>query len=1469
MTAIPLPPSPIQRPTRCLRWPGVARRALAAAAATALACAAAAGPLARNAPLTAKEQAQGYRDGVVLAKPRPELLPAIDRVERGEGIRPRAEFARFGHVRVLELGTGDDVAAAVRRLRATGRYEYVEPDYIRRATTVPDDPDFGSQWALNNTGINSGGGGLPGADVHAEAGWGTRTSAAGVVVAILDSGAMLTHQDLAGNLWVNPKPHTTAMYASQDASGSSDMLSETDDVNGLNAVAMTGPPADDLGHGTHVSGIVGAVGNNAVGVCGVAWAVQLMELKFLDSSGSGTISAELPCIEYAIAHGVSVVNGSFGSQGSSQAEMDAIQAAGKQGIIFVVGAGNSAENVDISPFFPADYPLDNIISVGASDNRDLPVYFTDYGSGSVELFAPGENILSTYNTSASSYAYLSGTSMATPFVTGAVALLRAQHPGDTYRETINRVLNSADRVAGLAGKAQTGGRLDLANALTAAASTPPNCLFANRTVLVGLDPYTRSNNADSPAALEAGTPAIAGATGPLGHSLWWQWTAPENASVEIDTSGTGGGANLTGGSTYSTALGVYTGTGLGSLATVAQSATYATEPLEGSPGTNVPYSEVAFEATAGTTYVINVEGQGGQSGQTILAINTDPDHDSISAPRVLTGASVSVLDANPNATVQAGEPRILGNTGGHSLWYSWTAPSTGNAQVSGYSYDFDPEVAVYTGTSFANLTQVAAGASTGMSGSTTAASQCLCTFTAAAGTAYLIKVDGVTPGDVGEFTLSVADSLWQATTGDAVTCSPAAGPDGTVYVGSNDNSFYALGANGAVKWSYAAGGVFDTSSAAVGADGTVYAGCTDGKVYAFNPSGSLKWSYTVPTPGDPSLDNGLDSSPALAPDGTVYIHADDGNLYALDPANGSVKWTFAVSGVSYAAPTVAPDGTVYIGSDGGQLYALNPSGTQKWAFATPVSGDPIYTAAAIDALGNIYFGTLGGNFYSVNPSGALRWSFDVGESITSAPALANGLVYFGCYDANLYALTTAGALAWKHPLGAQVRASAPAVDANGIVYIGCYDHNVYAVGPAGALVRIYASDDVIRSSPVIAGATLFFGSEDHKVYAFGIGAGPAAADWPMYQFNAQRLGRAVFSALEITDQPAAQLVATGSAFSLTVGATGPGTITYQWYLNGAPIAGAVGATYAVASASAADGGSYTVTVTSGSSSVTSAAAVVTVSSAIPAKIVNLSARADVGTGGNILIAGFVISGSGNKSVVLRGVGPTLGAAPFNVSGALALPQLTLVDTGTGSTVATGTAWGGSPALSADFAQVGAFALPTGSADAAVEEPLSAGSYTSEIAGIGSTTGVALAEIYDADPGSAATSLVNLSARASVGTGADILIAGFVIQGTQPARVLLRGVGPTLGAAPFNVPGALAQPQISLFDSTGTAIQTNAGWGGDPALAAAFSQVGAFALPSGSADAAMIATLPAGSYTLQLSGAGAATGVALAEIYLLP
>jgi glucose/arabinose dehydrogenase len=267
-------------------------------------------------------------------------------------------------------------------------------------------------------------------------------------------------------------------------------------------------------------------------------------------------------------------------------------------------------------------------------------------------------------------------------------------------------------------------------------------------------------------------------------------------------------------------------------------------------------------------------------------------------------------------------------------------------------------------------------------------------------------------------------------------------------------------------------------------------------------------------------------------------------------------------------------------------------------------------------------------------------------------------------------------------------------------------------------------------------------------------------------------------------------------------------------------------------------------------------------------IADLSARATVGTGGNVLIAGFAIGGTGSKDVILRGVGPTLANAPYSVAGVLATPQITLTRSSTTAAIATVGAWGGSAALADAFAQVGAFALPSTSADSAIEENLPAGEFTSEVSGTGGATGIALAEVYDADGPTTGSTLTNISARANVGTGANVLIAGFVVRGSGFVSVLLRGIGPTLGTS-FNLTSVLAHPEIDLYNSAGVKIQTNAGWGDSAVLASDFTSAGAFSLPAGSADAAMTATLPADSYTLQLSGVNGTTGLGLVEVYVLP
>jgi hypothetical protein len=269
-----------------------------------------------------------------------------------------------------------------------------------------------------------------------------------------------------------------------------------------------------------------------------------------------------------------------------------------------------------------------------------------------------------------------------------------------------------------------------------------------------------------------------------------------------------------------------------------------------------------------------------------------------------------------------------------------------------------------------------------------------------------------------------------------------------------------------------------------------------------------------------------------------------------------------------------------------------------------------------------------------------------------------------------------------------------------------------------------------------------------------------------------------------------------------------------------------------------------------------------------ARLVNISTRAQVGTGGNILIAGFVVAGSGTETLLIRADGPAL--AQFGVAGVLANPTLSLFN-GSGAVLASNTGWGTGnfqAQLANAAISVGAFALQAGSADSALIASLPAGAYTVQVSGVNNSTGIALAEIYELS--STGTRLANISTRAQVGTGADIVIPGIVIVGSGSLQLLVRADGP--GLAQFGVPGVLANPTLSIFGGFGSAIVSNTGWGtnADPVqIANISSQVGAFPLASGSADSAGVVTLPAGLYTIPISGKNGTTGVGLAEVYLVP
>jgi hypothetical protein len=268
------------------------------------------------------------------------------------------------------------------------------------------------------------------------------------------------------------------------------------------------------------------------------------------------------------------------------------------------------------------------------------------------------------------------------------------------------------------------------------------------------------------------------------------------------------------------------------------------------------------------------------------------------------------------------------------------------------------------------------------------------------------------------------------------------------------------------------------------------------------------------------------------------------------------------------------------------------------------------------------------------------------------------------------------------------------------------------------------------------------------------------------------------------------------------------------------------------------------------------------------RLANISTRGRTGLGDEVMIAGFILSGTGPRQVLIRAVGPSLGG--LGVNGALVQSHLELYR---GSTkIAEGDDWGQQPnanLIAAAAAQTGAFNLSNSSHDAALLVTLDPGTYTAQVRGATGATGVALVEVYDtgtAAPGSVAPKLANISTRGRVGTGDEILIAGIIVGGNTPKRLLIRAIGPTLES--FGVAGVLADPMLTLLKGS-TPIGSNDDWGGDADLAEVFHSVGAFELPSGSKDAALVVTLAPGVYTAQVRGKLDSTGVAIVEVYELP
>ncbi|HNY26473.1 MAG TPA: S8 family serine peptidase, partial [Candidatus Sumerlaeota bacterium] len=335
---------------------------------------------------------------------------------------------------------------------------YAEPNYrLKIHETIPNDPNFSLLWGMHNTGQA---GGTPDADIDAPEAWDTATDASNVIVAVIDTGVDYNHEDLKANIWTNPG-EIPGNGLDDDGNG------YVDDIHGYDFANGDADPMDDHSHGTHCAGTIGAVGNNGLGVAGVAWKAKIMAMKFLDSTGNGDTANAVYCIQYAVQNGARVLSNSWGGGSYSQALKDAITAAGNQGVLFVASAGNDyGVNNDVTPSYPASYDCSNIIAVMSTDRNDAVSDFSNIGPSSVDIAAPGSSIYSCLP--GSLYGYKSGTSMAAPHVSGACALLLGRNLGWTVTQVQQALYSTVDPV--VPGYCKTGGRLNLQRALSTGVS---------------------------------------------------------------------------------------------------------------------------------------------------------------------------------------------------------------------------------------------------------------------------------------------------------------------------------------------------------------------------------------------------------------------------------------------------------------------------------------------------------------------------------------------------------------------------------------------------------------------------------------------------------------------------------------------------------------------------------------------------------------------------------------------------------------------------------------------------------------------------------------------------------------------------------------------------------------------------------------------------------------------------------------
>lgn len=404
----------------------------------------------------------GLETGTANSRQRPDILvkfragisqTAINQLTARFNDQVQDEIEAVPGLTTIHGPDNTDAAALAAQYQALAEVEYAEPNYeisIDQNAKANDvillnDPRITEQWALT--------------DINAAGAWTSTKGSRDIVVAVLDSGVEYTHVDLANNIWTRPadmKP-----YHDRD-------LGTIDDIHGYNAVANDGDPLDENGHGTYCAGIIGAECGNSVGICGLNWKTQIMSLKFINAGGFGNVADAVEALNYALdrkSAGVNlrVINASWGLTERSRALEDMIRKVNQAGILFVAASGSTSTDDDATPRYPASYGLENIISVAATDKSGALAQFSNYGTKSVNVAAPGKDILTT--ALGNDYKECSGTSMAAAVVSGVAALSLSDRPNLSLDQLRSRLLRSVDKLPDLQGKVVTAGRINAAKAV--------------------------------------------------------------------------------------------------------------------------------------------------------------------------------------------------------------------------------------------------------------------------------------------------------------------------------------------------------------------------------------------------------------------------------------------------------------------------------------------------------------------------------------------------------------------------------------------------------------------------------------------------------------------------------------------------------------------------------------------------------------------------------------------------------------------------------------------------------------------------------------------------------------------------------------------------------------------------------------------------------------------------------------------